>query len=49
MLGVGQHSPNRWRVASQFIGDDDARLVADSVDNLPKETLGGIPISPLLH
>ena len=49
MLGVGQHSANRGWVASQLIGDDNARLVADTINNLPKETLGGVLISTLLH
>jgi hypothetical protein len=49
MFSVRQHSANRWWVAGQLIGDDDARLVADAIDKLPKETLRGILISTLLH
>jgi hypothetical protein len=45
----GQHSLNRGWVTSQLIGDHDAWFIADVVDHLPKEAVGGVLIAPQLH
>jgi hypothetical protein len=41
---VGSVLANRGWVAGQFIGDHDARFIADAVNNLPQEAFGRLLI-----
>jgi len=49
MLSVRQHAANGGWVAGEFIGDHDARFIADVVNNLPEESFGRVLITPRLH
>ena len=49
MLGVRQHFANRRWIAGQLVGDHNARFMADTVNNLPKEAFGRLLITPQLH
>lgn len=42
---VRQHSANREWIASQHVGEHYARLIADAVNNLPKEAFRRVLIA----
>ena len=48
VIDVGQDSPHgRW-VTRELVGDDDSRLVANTVDDPAQKPFGGMLITPRL-
>ena len=48
VIDVGQVAPDRRRVTRELVGHDDSRLVANTVDDLAQEALGGMLITSRL-